>query len=87
MGDGLVAHGGQQRRDVGLVERAGIDDRDLPAADDVGHRALERERAGIVAEHAPHARRDLLHRVRREVEALVEGDVVRGQRINRACAR
>ena len=37
MGHGLAAHGVEQRGDVGLVERPRIDDRDLAAADDVGH--------------------------------------------------
>ncbi len=85
MRDGLAAHGGEQRRDVGLVERAGIDDRDLAAADDVGQRALERERAGIIGEHTPHAGRNLVHRVGREVEALVEGDVVGHAALSTSC--
>ena len=34
------------------IVRAGIDDRDLAAADDVAHRALEGERARIVGERA-----------------------------------
>ena len=38
MGDGLALHGIEQGGDMRLVERAGIDDGDLPAADDVGDR-------------------------------------------------
>ena len=54
----------------------GIDDRDLAAADDVAQRALEGERARIVAQDAPHAGHDLLDHAGREVEGSVEGDVV-----------
>jgi hypothetical protein len=61
---------------MGVVERAGIDDRDLAAPDDVGHRALVGERARIVAQDAPHTRHDLLDRVGWQLEALVERDVV-----------
>src|SRR5262245_22870244 len=61
---------------MSLVERTGIDDGNPPTPDDIGHRALEREWAGIVGEHPAHAGRDLLHGVGGEVEALVEGNVV-----------
>ena len=73
---GLAAHGIEQRRDVRLVERPRIDDRDPAAAEDVGHRALVGERAGIVAQDAAHARHHLLDLPGRQVEALVERDVV-----------
>ena len=52
VGDGFAAHGVEQRGDMGVVVRPGIDDRDLAAADDVAHRALEGERAGIVGDDA-----------------------------------
>ena len=52
MRDGLAAHRVEQRRDMGLVERAGIDDGDTAAPDDVAHRALEGERAWIVGRAA-----------------------------------
>ena len=45
VGHGLAAHRVEQRRDMGVVVRAGIEDRDFAAADDVAHRALEGERA------------------------------------------
>ena len=76
VGHRLAAHGVEQRLDVLLVERAGIDDRDLAAPDDVAQRSLEGERARIVDEDAPHAGRDLLDHAGREVELAIEGDVV-----------
>ena len=49
MGDGFAAHRIEQGCDMRLVERTGIDDGNLAAADDIGHRSLERERAGLLA--------------------------------------
>ncbi len=72
----LAAHGIEQRSDVRLVEWTRIDDGDLSLAHDVGDCALERERTRIVGEHAAHARQHLLDRVGRELEALVEWNVV-----------
>ena len=72
----LVAHGVEQGADVALVGRARIDDRDLAAADDVAHRALEGERSRIVRHHAADAGHGLVHGVGGEVEVFVEGDVV-----------
>ena len=43
VGDGLAAHGVEQRRDVRVVVRTRIEDRDFAAADDVADRALEGE--------------------------------------------
>ena len=77
--DGFAAHGIEQRRDMRFVERTGIDDGDAVSPDDVRHRALERERPGIVAKDAAHPRRDLVHRVGSEIELLVERDVVAQQ--------
>ena len=59
MGDGFAAHGIEQRRDMGVVVGAGIEDRDLAAADDVAHRTLEGERARIIGDDGAHARRHL----------------------------
>ena len=73
---GLAAHRIEQRRDMGVVVRAGIEDRHLAAADDVADRALEGERARIVGGHRAHQRRHLFHRVGLEIERLVERDVV-----------
>ena len=72
----LVAHGVEQRGDMRRIVRTRIDDGDLAAADDVAHRPLEGERAGIVRHHAAHARHRLVHGVGGEIEALVEGNVV-----------
>ena len=72
----LVAHGLEQRGDMGGIVRAGIDDGDAAAADDVAHRALEGERPGIVRHHAAYAGHRLVHGVGREFEIFVEGDVV-----------
>ena len=60
----------------GSIERARIDDRNLPLSDDVGHRARERERARIAGKQPPHAGRDFLHPAGSKLEALVERDVV-----------
>ncbi len=38
------------------IVRAGVDDRDLPASDDVANRAGEGEGAGIVGDDAPDQR-------------------------------
>ena len=76
LGHRLPAHRVQQRIDVLRIERTGIDDRDLPAPDDVAQRPLEGERARIVDEDAPHAGRDFLHHAGLKVELAIEGDVV-----------
>ena len=72
----LVAHGIEQRADVALIGRPGVDDGDLAAADDVAERALEGERPRIISHHAADARHRLVHRVGGEIEIFVEGDVV-----------
>ena len=72
----LAAHGIEQRRDMRLVNRAGIDDGDAAFADDVADRALEGERPGIVAQDAADAGHHLLDLAGREIEGLVEGNVV-----------
>ena len=72
----LAAHRVEQRRDMGVVVGAGIEDRHLAAADDVADRALEGERARIVGRHRTHQRRHLFRPVGLEIERLVERDVV-----------
>ena len=72
----LVAHGREQRGDVGGIDRTGIDNRDAALADDVAERALEGERAGIVRHDAAYARHRFIDRVGREVEIFIEGNVV-----------
>ena len=41
--DLLAVHGGEQRREMRVVVRAGIDDRDRAFADDIGAGAIEGE--------------------------------------------
>ena len=77
----LAAHRVEQRRDMGIVVGAGIEDRHLAATDDVADRALERERAGIVGRHRTYERRHLFCLVGLEIERLVERDVVGHARI------
>ena len=60
MGDGLAVERLQQRVDMILLLRAGIDHRDLAVADDVGAGALEGERAGIARDDAADQRRQPL---------------------------
>ena len=76
VGDGLVLDRIEQRADVALVGGTGIDDGDVAAADDVTHRALEGERARVVAHDPAHAGHHFVHRLGGEIELLVEGDVV-----------
>ncbi len=67
MRDGLAAHRVEQRRAVHGIVGAGIDDGDFAAADDVAHRALEGERARIVAQTAAARRASARRRVRARV--------------------
>src|SRR5437588_4742870 len=76
VGDGFAPHGGKERGYMRLVERSRIDDGDVTAADDIGHRAGDRERSGIVGKHSSHAGDDFLRFSRREIAALIEWDVV-----------
>src|SRR5690349_5260021 len=76
--DGLAAHRIEQRREMCGIVGTRIDDRDLAAPDDVAQRPFERERPGIVGQHPPHARHRLIDGVGREIERLVEGNVVVG---------
>ena len=87
MGDGLAAHRVEQRRDMGVVVGAGIEDRHLAAADDVADRALEGERARDCwpprrAPAAPPRRRSGL-----EIESFVERDVVAHAGLHRQLPR
>jgi hypothetical protein len=74
--DRLAAHGVEQGRDVRGIVGAGVDDRDLAAPDDVADRALEGERARIVGKKSPHPGRGLVDLAGREIQRLVEWDVV-----------
>src|SRR4029077_7922111 len=76
MRHGFTAYRIEQRSCMGLIRRTRIDDRDLAPAHDVAHRAGEGERAGIVAQDAPHAGPCFLDDSRRKREVAVEGDVV-----------
>ena len=72
----LAAHGVEQRTDMRGIVGTGIDDRDVAAAEDVADGSLERERTRVIGHDPSHARHRLVDRVRREIEFLVEGNVV-----------
>ena len=76
VGDGLATHGIEQRRNVRLVERTGIDDGDLTATDNIGDRPSERERTRIVGKQPANPGRDLFHLAGRKTEAFVERNVI-----------
>ena len=78
--DGFIPHGVEQCADMSRIVRAGIDDRDLPSANDVADGALERERAGIVGHDPAHARHRLVHHIGCEVEVFVERECLRSCR-------
>ena len=77
MRHGLAAHRVEQRRAVGGIVGTGIDDRDLAAADDVAHRALEGERARVVAQDAPHAGHRLVDLVRARARSSCRRECLR----------
>ncbi len=74
VGDGLAVERLQQRVDMVLLLRAGIDHRDLAVADDVGAGALEGERAGIARDDAADQRRQPLGPPVFEGEVAAERD-------------
>ena len=76
VGYGFAAHRIEQRGNMGVVLRTGIDDRDLAAADDVAHRALEGERARIIGDDGAHAGRHVGGAAGHQIECLVVSDVV-----------
>src|SRR5215210_1628755 len=85
----LAAHRVQQRRDMGIILRAGIDNGDAALPDDVAHRAFEGERTGIVAENPPHPGYHLLDVAGRKLQHLVKRNVVVTHRMkfrNSLCA-
>jgi len=73
--DVLIAHGIEQSGDVFVIRRARIDDRDIAAPDDVGHRPLECERARIPRAERTNAGGKFFHLARNEIECAVEGNV------------
>src|ERR1700678_1473189 len=76
MRHGLAPHSIKQRRRVGRIVWAGIDDRDLAVADDVAHRSREGERTWIVAEDTPNARPYFLDHARLKRKVAIKRDVV-----------
>ena len=70
----LAAHGAQHGVDMVLLVGAGIDDRHLAVADDVGAGALEGEGTGIVGDDAADQRRHFHRRAVVELEVLDEGN-------------
>src|SRR5215471_1825688 len=75
VGHRLAAHGVKERSRMAAIERPRIDDRDLAAADDIGQRPREGERAWIIGEDTPHAGRNVVDDARSEVERALERDV------------
>ena len=76
MGDSLTPNGAKQRANVRLIQRTGIDDRNMAAADDIRDCPPERERARIVGEDPPHPGHDLINLAGRQIKRLVEWDIV-----------
>jgi len=76
VGHGFAAHGVEQCRDMGGVVGARVDNRYLPAADNVTDGPFKRVRARVVGGNRPHAGRYPLDPIRRKTETLVERDVV-----------
>ena len=72
--DRLAAHRVEHGVDVVGHVRAGIDDRHLAVADDVGAGAHEGEGTGVLRHHAPDQRRDALRRAVGGIELLDEQD-------------
>src|SRR5262245_53171658 len=72
VGHRLAAHCVEERSRVAAIERPRIDDRDPAAADDVGQRPLEGERAWIIGEDTPHAGRHVVNDAGSEVESAIE---------------
>ena len=58
VGHGLMPHRREQRRDVLGMVGTRIDDRHLPAPDDVAARARKGGRPGVAGHHAAHERTD-----------------------------
>ena len=74
VGDALASRGGRDRRQMGLVVRARVDDRNGPAPDDIGVRAEERVGAWVVRHHAANSRRDLLGHPIIDSQIAIEGE-------------
>src|SRR5581483_3567257 len=72
----FATYGVEQRADMRGIVGTRIDDRDLAAAEDVADRPLEGKGTRVVGHDPPHARHGLVHHARREIESLVEGNVV-----------
>ncbi len=83
---GFAAESVKQSGDMVLLVRAGIDDRDLPVADDIGAGAGEGHRAGVAGDHPPNQRRKSDELARLDREGAVEGDVLGLRfRVSRFC--
>ena len=72
----LALHRVEQRIDMHLIVRTGIEDGDVAASDDVTDGSFEGERSRIIGEQPAHPGRDLLDLAGREIEAFVEADIV-----------
>ena len=72
----FVAHGIEQRADMGFIVRAWIDDCHLAVADDVADGPFKGEWARIIGHNSPHAGHRLVHHIGHEIKIFVEGNVV-----------
>src|SRR5262245_17653381 len=79
VGYGLVADRSEERLEMGLILRPGIDDRDLAMADDEGRGAGEGEGSRIVAQYPACSPRCPRRFTRCSDEFPVEFDVVHGR--------
>src|SRR6478609_3381660 len=85
MGDGFPAYRIEQGRNVHLVERTGIDDRNVALADDVGRKVEALVEGNVVAHaHQPWEKEGLLPMLSRTSGSRAE---VSSQWVSRACAR
>ena len=73
--DALVGDGRKEARDMAVIVRAGIDDRDAAIADDIAAGAGEGERPGIRRHQAPQPGRDDLDDARRR-RGTIESNLV-----------
>ena len=74
VGNRSVAGGGEDRIEMGGVVRAGVDDGERVAADEVGTGAVKGEGRGVRREHPAHQRRQHDGRTIDGVIVAVDGD-------------
>ena len=84
VGDGFASQPVDERLDVRVEGRPGVDDRDSPAPDHVGAGAVKGERARVACDHAPDRRRHGLEHSVLELQLPVEPDVRRHRIVPRS---